>query len=191
MHSFYKYNIFSVLGGRVTSDPKEVTHLVMTRQGRTMKFIYGLCLAKFIVKSSWLEESARAGHFVSEDKHIMQESQQDFICDVEKVIKSPIRKALFAGKFFFITPSVRPSFAYLRNLIELCGGKVEKNRRSLAKIQEQNEQAANSYIIISCPDDLQLIGFKNFVCYVCTTELILQSIMEQAINILPHSLKYW
>lgn len=156
-----------------------------------MKFIYGLCLAKFIIKSTWLEESARAGYFVSEEKHTMQEPQQDFTCDVEKVINSPNRKALFEGKFFFITPSVRPSFAYLRNLIELCGGKVEKNRRSVAKIQEQIEQSTNSYIIISCPEDLQLVGFKNFVCYVCTTELVLQSIMEQAINIPPHSLKYW
>jgi hypothetical protein len=58
------------------------------------------------------------------------------------------------------------------------------------KIHEQNNLSANSYIIISCPNDSHLINFKQFVCFVCTTEFVMQSIMLQTINFTPHMIKY-
>lgn len=57
------------------------------------------------------------------------------------------------------------------------------------KIHELNQLAPNSYIIISCPEDLHLLGFKHFVCYVCTSEFVLQSIMTQTIDFLKSELQ--
>lgn len=79
--------------------------------------------------------------------------------------------------------------SYLRWMIEQCGGKWEPNRRSIMKIHELNQQTPNSYIIISCPDDLHLLNFKHFVCYVCTSEFVLQSIMTQTIDFLRSELQ--
>lgn len=81
------------------------------------------------------------------------------------------------------------SIRYLKWMIEQCGGKWEQNRRSIMKIHEINQQAPNSYIIISCPEDLHLLNFKHFVCYVCTSEFILQSIMTQTIDFLRSELQ--
>lgn len=156
-----------------------------------MKFLYGLCAAKYVLTSKWLEVSAKAGQFVIEDDYWVPRIEENFTCEIEKVVKSPSKQTLFENKVFYLTPSIVPRASFLREIIELCGGKVEKNRRSILKIQEQNNQLANSYVIITCPQDLHLLTFKQFVCYACTSEFVMQSLMNQSINFSPHSLKYW
>jgi PAX-interacting protein 1 len=151
--------------------------------------MYALCRAKYILHSSWLEESAKAGNFLPEDNFWINDlSQANFKCDVQFVVKSAMRSRLFENRVFYITPSVTPSPNYLRYLIESCGGRCEQNRRSLAKIHEINQQSQN-YFVISCPEDLHLLGFKHFVCYVVTSEFILQSIMTQTVDFLKSELQ--
>jgi hypothetical protein len=96
-----------ILGARITTDHNEVTHLVMTRPSRTLKFIYALCRAKYILKSSWLEESAKAGSFQPEDNFWVQDLES-YKCNIPAVVKSPIRSTLFENRVFYITPSVVP-----------------------------------------------------------------------------------
>jgi len=177
------------LGGRITNDHNEMTHLVMTEPSRTLKFLYALCRAKYILKSSWLEDSSKAGYFQPEDNFWVTDLGASYKCNVPAVVKSPTRKCLFENRVFYITPSVVPGPSYLKWLIEQCGGKWEQNRRSVMKIHELNQQSPNSYIIISCAEDLHLLGFKHFVCYVCTSEFVLQSIMTQTIDFLKSELQ--
>lgn len=177
-----------ILGGRLTTNHIEMTHLIMTRPARTIKFMYGLCCAKYILKSSWIEESANLGSFQNEENYWITEIM-DFKCDVPSVVKAPGKNKLFENRVFFITPSVKPSVNYLRWLIEQCGGKWEQNRRSIGKIHELNNQNPNSYAIISCPEDLHLLNFKHFVCYICTSELIMVSIMTQQIDFIRSELQ--
>jgi PAX-interacting protein 1 len=156
----------------------------MTKVNRTMKFMYALCRAKYILTSAWLEESAKAGYFQIEENYWIRELGK---CDIPAVVKSPIRSRLFEDRVFFITPSVTPAPSYLRWLIEQSGGKWEHNRRSVMKIHELNQQSPNSYIVVSCPEDLHLLGFKHYVCFVCTSEFVLQSIMTQTIDFIGRS----
>lgn len=152
--------------------------------------MYALCRAKCILYSSWLEESAKAGYFVPEDNFWINDlSPVNFKCDIQQVIKSPLRFRLFENRVFYITPSVMPAPNYLRWLIEQSGGKWEHNRRSIMKIHELNQQSPNTYIVISCPEDLHLLDFKHYVCYVATSEFILQSIMTQTIDFLKSELQ--
>lgn len=158
---------------------------------RTVKYMYGLCCAKYILTSKWLVESANAGYFLPEEDFEMREVEYEGIkVNVKTVLFSSIRNKLFEGKHFFITPSVKPALSQLRSLIELCGGKVENNRRSIMKIQEGNNFSENSYVIISCQQDLHLITFKQFVCHVCTSEFIMNAIISQTLNFSAHSIKY-
>lgn len=162
----------------------------MTKPNRTIKFMNALCRAKYILTSQWLEESAKAGYFLPEHHFWINDlSQANFKCDVQAVVKSATRSRLFENRVFYITPSVTPAPNYLRWLIEQSGGRWEHNRRSIMKIHELNQQSPNTYIVISCPEDLHLLGFKHYVCYVATSEFILQSIMTQTIDFLKSELQ--
>lgn len=116
---------FRILGGRLTTDHNEMTHLVMTKPTRTLKFLYALCRSKYIIlvrnndirifhnsiklfQSSWLEESAKLGCFQPEENHWVTDLGTSVKCNIPAVIKSPIRKTLFENRVFFITPSVVP-----------------------------------------------------------------------------------
>lgn len=168
-----------------------MTHLIMTRPSRSIKYMYALCCAKYIVSSDWLVESANAGYFLPEDEYQITDLDFDGIrTSIKNVLKSPIRNKLFEGKIFFLTPSVKPGVSHLKNLIELCGGKVENNRRSTMIIQEAINFSENSYIIISCAQDIHLITFRQFVCHVCSSEFVLSSIMTQSLNFSAHAIKY-
>ena len=56
-----------------------------------------------------------------------------------------------------MTPNVEPSRKALTELISLCSGQVEKQRRSVKAIQELNK-VTQTYIVISCYNDLALIA---------------------------------
>lgn len=141
-------------------------------------------------------ESAKAGHFLPVDKFIWDVTTFDeqFNGNIMEAIKSPNRRTLFAGKTFFITPSVRPSCESLKSLIELCGGKVETKRRSASQIIQSNAQQAESFIILTCVTDMHLLldvmksGKLNRV--ICTTEFVMSAIMKQKIEFEGHNLSY-
>lgn len=175
-------------------DPAAATHLVMTTLVRTAKLLQCLCTVNHVVSSSWLTESATAGELLPEDKFTLQDVdfEKSFKCDVQRVLKSEARSKLFEGRTFYMTPSVRPSVKAMSRMIELSGGRVEKTRRSLIKIHEANGQAPNSYVVLSCSGDLHLLSdilrSKQHNKIVSTTELVMEAIMSQSINMGPHTI---
>lgn len=62
----------------------------------------------FNLQSKWLEESAKAGYFQTEENYWINDLGGTFKCNIPAVVKSPIRKMLFENRVFFITPSVLP-----------------------------------------------------------------------------------
>lgn len=181
-----------MLGGEVVTDPKVATHLVLTKLTRTYKLLFGLCAVDHIVSSKWIVDSAKAGKFLRPDEYALTDEpfRQQFDCDIQAVIKSTTRRTLFAGKTFFITPSVRPGPKQIIPLIEFCGGRVEPKRRTAAQIHQANAQSADSYFILTCTNDMHLMHDlmqtgKTNRC-ICSTELVMASIMRQKINVEPH-----
>lgn len=185
------------MGGKVVTDPAEANILVTTQLKRTVKIIYGLIVCKYIVSSRWLVECAKVGQFVPLEpySYAANDLQVEKVnCNIGKVLSSSIRRTLFEGKTFYITPQVSPTSKDVTRWIELCGGTVEKTRQSNAKIQEINTKAPNTYIIISCETDLHLVAHftrqsKHSYCNVCSTEFIMQSIMTQTVNMEPFVIK--
>lgn len=169
----------------------------MTRLTRTIKLLYCLCIVKYISSSKWLVESAKAGKFLSPDDYKIDNSDFDdnFKCDIYKSLESIQRNKLFSGKTFYLTPSVVPSVKVLVKLIELCGGEIEKVRRSSVRIQETSKTHPDAYIILSCINDLHLLAD---ICrpnktnrIICTTEYVMKSIMTQSIDIDQHVINYF
>lgn len=180
------------------TDPREATHLVMTRLVRTCKLLQCLVTVKHIVSSSWIVDSAKAGEFLdcTEERYRIRDTEFEatFDCDIHGAVVAPDRDRLFAGRTFYITPSVRPSVKELTKLIELAGGKVERNRRSAIKIHEANSAAANSYLILASPQDLHLLPDltrnQKQCRIICTSEFVMKSVMCQSIvDIEPHIIK--
>lgn len=93
-----------------------------------------------------------------------------------------------------MTPSVRPSYKELQLLIELCGGQVERQRRSGARITEANAATPGSYVILSCSEDLHLLadlirpGKTNRA--ICATEFVMMAIMTQKVDLDSHVIQY-
>uniref|UniRef100_A0A182JVI3 PAX-interacting protein 1 n=1 Tax=Anopheles christyi TaxID=43041 RepID=A0A182JVI3_9DIPT len=187
----------TTLGGKVTNNPTEATHLVMTRVARTVKLILALATTRHLVSSKWVSDSAVAGQFLPLDNYRLDVSElnEQFKCDLHKVLDAPGRSKLFEGKVFFVTPQVKPACKDVRQMIELGGGVVEKNPRTIKRIREANAEKPGSYVIVSCPEDRIIIQpfiqkAKHAVCQICTTEYVMQSIMQQRLCIEPHIIKW-
>jgi hypothetical protein len=185
------------LGGFVVIQPSEATHLVMDKLSRTPKFILALCTVKHILTTAWLLESQKTRKFAEESKFPLREDEFDetFKCDITNVINKPIeeRTKLFNGITFYMTPGVQPSRTVLTEMIEICGGKVDKNRKSYASIQEIHKERPYSYLVLTAMNDLHLVYYllqaeKN-LNIVCSTELVLTSIMRQKVEVLEHLVK--
>lgn len=79
-------------------------------------------------------------------------------------------------------------------MIESSGGRVDKNRLSAARISETNAQKPASYIVLSCAQDLHLLGDlmrpgkPNRI--ICSTEFVMSSVMTQIIDLEQHIIKY-
>lgn len=178
-------------------DPAQATHIVLTRLTRTCKLLLALCVVDHVVSSKWLIESAKSGKFLPTDDFQWNDEQfkETFSCDVQKAIQSPSRRTLFESKTFYITPSVRPSVKMLTQLIELCGGRVEKKRRTAAAITEANSLNPESYLILTCTKDMHLLidltkpGKPNRI--ICATELVMSAVMQQQIEVEPHIITYF
>lgn len=170
------------------------TYIVLTRLARTEKLLFALCTVDHIVSSNWIVESAKAGKFLHVDKYLWDVTplNEQFNGNIMKAIGSPNRKTLFAGKTFFITPSVRPNCVSLKKLIELCGGKVETGRRSASQIIQSNTQQPDSFIILTCMSDMHLLidlmKSGKLKRVICTTELVMAAIMQQKIDLDAHIL---
>lgn len=178
------------------TEPDTATHLVLTQLVRTYKLLFALCCVDHIVSSKWIVDSAKAGKFLRPDEYTLNDDQfrKLYNCDIQAVIKSTTRKTLFAGKTFFVTPSVRPKHKDVIKLIEFCGGKVEAKRRTAAQIAQANGQQPDSYIILTCTQDLHLVhdlmkvGKSNRV--ICSTEFVLAAIMHQKVEFESHIITY-
>lgn len=187
-----------LLGGEVVTEPEKATHIALTRLTRSYKLLFALCAVDHIVNSKWIVDSAKAGKFLRPDEYALHSDDQFRThfknCDIQEVIKSTTRKTLFAGKTFFVTPSVRPPAKDIIRLIEFCGGKIEPKRRTATQINQGNIQNPDSYIILTCPNDIHLVydlmrtGKPNRC--ICSTELVMTAIMHQKIDYEGHILTF-
>lgn len=180
----------------MVDSPADATHLVMTRESRTCKLIQACCHVDYVLKSTWLVDSAKAGKFVSPEEYRIQHIPVDenLHFDLDVVLRAPTRSTLFTGKCFFVTPDVFPAREEIIRMIESSGGKVELKRRSGAAVAETHAQAPDSYIIVTCPTDMHLCAdltrHGNPKCHIVSTEFVMSSILRQQLEIEPNLIPY-
>lgn len=174
----------------------------MSRLVRSFKLLAALPVVRHVLHSDWLVDSAKAGHFVEPGSRTGGYQLDDdggtfsnsFGCNLTAIVAAPNRRLLFAGTTFHLTPSVRPTVRDLQQLIEMCGGRVERTRRSAARIAEANQQTAGSYVILSCASDLHLLGDLvrpgRTNRAICATEFVMMAILQQRIDTDKHVIKF-
>ncbi|KAK9754172.1 BRCA1 C Terminus (BRCT) domain [Popillia japonica] len=185
------------LGGVLTKSSSDCTHLIMPQLKRTHKLLCSICVGSYILPESWLRDSHAAGKFLDESNYTIdtKEFNSEFKCDFNQTLSTKNRNKLFEGKHFFITPSIVPRKKELIELIEFCGGNVERNRRTLAQIEATNISSPYSYIILTHENDLHLVADllknkKDKVRIVCNSELVLSAILKQTFEVEPYAVKF-
>ncbi|KAL3271355.1 hypothetical protein HHI36_021839 [Cryptolaemus montrouzieri] len=185
------------LGGSVTNDHHTCTHLVMETLNRTNKMLFCIPRGVPILPKQWLLDSRAANKFVDETNYVfpdIEKFNKEFDCDLQSLLKIENRNQLFEGKSFWVTPSVFPNERVVVDLIESCGGIVERIRRSAAQIEVTNQTAPHSYFIVTHEDDIHLTADllrnkKEKIKYICNTELIFHAVMSQKIEVEPWAIK--
>lgn len=170
----------------------------MTKENRTSKLVQAVCHVNYVLKSTWLIDSAKAGKFLPPDPYSINyiDVDENLRYDLNKVLQSQIRSTLFAGKYFFITPDVFPSSRDIEKMIKSAGGIVEQKRRSAFVIAESQSKCPDTYIIITCVKDLSLIydlikNEKKPKCLILSTEFVLSSILTQKLEIESSKLEFY
>lgn len=177
-------------------DPSEATYLVMTKESRTCKLMRALCYVDYVLKSLWLVESAKVGKFLPPETYKVDFvlANENLKFNLDTVLLSNNRNSLFSGKYFYVTPDVFPSQMEIIHMIESCGGKVEEKRRSYQTIVDTHNQSPDSYIIVTCSNDMHLcvdlIRFGSPKCPIVTTEFVMSSILKQKLEIESNLIPY-
>lgn len=154
--------IVKKLNGKFTSNPNEVTHLVIDKPRTTLKFLFALNYTQFIVHYDWLYASNRAGKFVPEINYTYDAVGKLLEKRNSNKRKDPktgqVTGKLFAPFIFFITPSVSPPIATLRKLIQsTASGQIMTDilpeKAQLDKLHSQNFKL----VIIAAENDLYMV----------------------------------
>jgi PAX-interacting protein 1 len=184
------------LGGSVAKNHQDCTHLVMPSLARTNKLLFCICREVHVVPEQWLRDSHTAQKFLDEASYSLdtKDFNSEYKCDFTQTLGTKNRNKLFEGKFFWITPSVFPSKSVLVELVQSCGGVVERIRRTSAQIEATNMNSPYSYIIITHENDIHLVADllknkKDKIRIVCSAELIFSAILKQTFEVEPFAVK--
>lgn len=168
----------------------------MPSLARTNKLLFCICRDVYIMPEQWLRDSQAAHKFLDEINYTLdtKDFNCEFKCDFAQTLSTRSRCRLFEGKFFWVTPSVFPSRRVIVELIQSCGGIVEKVRRTAAQIEATNINSPYSYIIIIHERDIHLVADllrnkKDKVKVVCNPELIFSAILKQTFEVDPFAVK--
>merc|ERR1719468_1176492 len=152
--------IIERLGGGVTEDPGEVSHLVMPGLARTNNFLLCLPRVRFVLRPEWVTECGAEDKWVSEDGHTLEDPEMEarFNFSLARTLARANRDKLFSGKVFYVTPGVKPSLAILSQIITASGGRVENRRRKTTEeMKEMNSGGGVNYVVVTCEEDIHLV----------------------------------
>ncbi|KAJ8973925.1 hypothetical protein NQ317_001131 [Molorchus minor] len=161
---------------------------------RSNKLFFAIVKGACVVNEQWLKDSHSTNQFLPETNYNLNSKDFNYIykCDIDQTLQTKNRNQLFEGKFFFVTPSVFPSKRVIVELIQSCGGIVERIRRSSVQIEATSINSPYSYFIVTHENDLHLVADllknkKDKMRIVCNVELILSAILKQTFEVEPYA----
>ena len=115
------------LGGMLTDNPTDCSHLVMGKLARTDKLLMCLPVVKHVLRTTWITDSDEAGRWISEEGYLLEdpEVERKFNFNMFSTLSRSNRDKLFMGKTFYMTPNVRPNLQVMKSIIKFSGGRLD------------------------------------------------------------------
>ena len=150
------------LGGIITDNGKECTHIVTPRVARTVKFLSGISVCKYIVTPKWVEACGQCGSFIPEKDYFLSDpdAEQLFGMDVATSLSRAKEKKLLSGLCICPTPNIQPPFNCLKEIVSCAGGEVLTVAEVRSRFPEEVKD--ERLIILSTPDDIESGHCKEF-----------------------------
>jgi PAX-interacting protein 1 len=126
-------DILLSMGGKVTENVKMCNILVASKIKRSTKFLCAIASGKPIVSPDWINASKRNGGFLGIRNYYNPDHTKFLLKDGEGEAKHKFKLANtlkclmenplpFEGACFFLTPSVKPGYDEMAEIIEAGGG---------------------------------------------------------------------
>lgn len=155
------------LGGVITTNPRECTHIVTSRIARTIKFLSGISVCGYVVTPKWVEESGNVGIFRDEEEFVLQDSDAEklFGMNLALSISRAKRTKLLEGMGVYATPAVEPPTASMDDIVSCAGGKLLSlpEVRSVVAGGGRSDLVPRGVIILSTGSDIEKNCCKEFV----------------------------
>ncbi|RWS17496.1 PAX-interacting protein 1-like protein [Dinothrombium tinctorium] len=181
------------LGGRVTYNPLECTHLVVSEIKRTVKFLCAFNHTEYILSHRWLEECSKQNQFVNESLYWLNDMKNEdhFKFNLRDSIE--LRKArgtlLFRDLIAYVTKSCIPSPKVLMQIITSAGGiATDKppNSGHLTRMRNNGKK----FVVISSQSDSHLCErFFERGISVVNTEFVMSNILRQELDFDSYAIK--
>lgn len=179
------------LGGVIAKQPSQTTHLVVDKIERTAKLLKCISTCEYIVHVKWLIDSKISGRFCDPNNYqvVDERFEKHYGCNLrESLVRARERKLLFTGLSFYLSPSVRPSYADLSEMIKSAGGSVLTDAHRVQYFQEpftdDNKTGLSSkHVVIGSQKDLTILRpFIDKRIPVYNEELILSGLLKQKLE---------
>ncbi|XP_038053452.1 PAX-interacting protein 1-like isoform X2 [Patiria miniata] len=174
------------LGGRTADTMASCTHLITNKVTRTVKFLSGVSVCRFIVTPMWIEESYKSRWFLDENSFLLNdvEAETALLFNLKESMARASQRKLLKDVTLYLTPGVQPGPGLIHEIIEMAGGRLLTTRPSLAKISAmQSTMGASAFVVISCENDLPWCrDFFRHKIDVHNAEFILTGVLRQQLD---------
>ncbi|KZT24310.1 hypothetical protein NEOLEDRAFT_1242555 [Neolentinus lepideus HHB14362 ss-1] len=180
------------MGVKMTEKPSECTHVIVKGLVRTKKLLCAIPAVPFILSSDWALHSVEAGEPLPVDKYLLvdEEGEEKFAFKLSEALERAklLKRQLFAGKMFHITPKVDRTLNLYKDVIVANGGQISKS--AMPTLRMMNGQR-NYRVIISCEEDRSI--WEPLVANGVTVydkEWLLLCALKQTLDIDDSTLKF-
>jgi len=149
-------NTFQSLGGGVTDQMREATHLVTdVKLKRTIKLLSAIARGLPIVSTKWIEACKRTSTFVDhaafliDDRAFNKKFSVDVVgaCETARTRKTP----LLHGLSFYPIPGSRLEAKEVKEMVECAGGAIlagapKEAKKDVIVLADSGAQAANAFV---------------------------------------------
>ncbi|CAL9047272.1 unnamed protein product, partial [Musa banksii] len=172
--------IVEELGGFVTCDGSNSTHVITGKARRTLNFSIALCSGAWIVSPKWLKASFREGRFLEESQFILED--EDYLLKYKTDLRNVVNRAktnpksLLRGYDVCLTKHIQPSVGIVSTIIRSAGGNV---MHGLGCINEPSRT-----IFLACEEDMSeaLLAAKKGA-WTFSSDWLMNCVMKQELDL--------
>uniref|UniRef100_A0A3P9PBT4 Mediator of DNA damage checkpoint protein 1 n=1 Tax=Poecilia reticulata TaxID=8081 RepID=A0A3P9PBT4_POERE len=174
--------VLARLGGAMARGVSDMNCLVTDKVRRTVKFLCAVAKGVPVVTTRWLEQSGKAGSFLSPLAFVVNDPEQEkkFSFSLQESLRTASSQPLLQGYEIHVTKSVKPEPVHMKDIITCSGATF------LTKMPAAHKPRT---VVISCEEDLRLCGpAVSASLPVVTAEFILTGILQQRVDLQTHAL---